>query len=719
MNKTILRILPILPLLLLLTACSKEKDSVVYVESFSESVIDNSLENDLSITAMDSFVDDEVVRVFYGGNSYEYENNGPFWGYCNYKDGNGQIYKLPEGTEETEYVNDVVALSQAEVLLLLTQGDGSNAVEIRDIDNKLIKRCILNDGHKDNIEKIYVLDNRFLSENYAETYIYDEEFNLIFKQEHGDDHIDYLSGKNGTIYEIVWSDDGQSMVVEAELTDTQIVRKDTGPYNLSDLSVCVNHSGGDFAVYDRDGIYSCKYDVPGKSEIMNFMDSYIPDSYEYGFFQVINDDLIICLKNEITGFGDSYKNEIVAFEKREGAIQKKVLIMGCLRADNELRTRVAEFNRNNKEIKIEIKDYSEYQTNDNIFGDWDRLNVDLSQNDSLDILYITPETDVENYIRKGAFADLSEFLSKDEEINEEDLFECVLSAGSYKNALYMIIPQFSVETVLAKESEVNGLTGWTIDEFMDFKEAYPDREIFYSESREHLFSKILAMNMDDFIDYENKKCSFDCEEFMQLLLFSKQLKEGDYTVDYFGELAELFRNNKICLTDISLSSVGTYEYYLRVALGEKATLIGYPSPDREGMACQYPGAYAILKKCRNKDMAWDFIREVLLPEYQDEYVYEFPSSRTAFDRAAKKETEKEQATYYLGYSKISVDPVTYEEIEELKCYIDSIEKTMRYDNEIMSIIMEEAEYYYNGAKTADEVADIIQSRVSTMIKERY
>jgi len=56
----------------------------------------------------------------------------------------------------------------------------------------------------------------------------------------------------------------------------------------------------------------------------------------------------------------------------------------------------------------------------------------------------------------------------------------------------------------------------------------------------------------------------------------------------------------------------------------------------------------------------------------------------------------------------------------VKEYLDIMDKARPYSthSEVRAIISEEADAYFAGAKTVDEVADIIQNRIQLYLKER-
>ena len=76
-------------------------------------------------------------------------------------------------------------------------------------------------------------------------------------------------------------------------------------------------------------------------------------------------------------------------------------------------------------------------------------------------------------------------------------------------------------------------------------------------------------------------------------------------------------------------------------------------------------------------------------------------------------TEKIEAAEAL----LERDDYTQEEIDEVKALIAAAKPAFENDEEIYAIIQEETAAYFNGQKSAKEVADIIQSRVSIFISE--
>ena len=74
-------------------------------------------------------------------------------------------------------------------------------------------------------------------------------------------------------------------------------------------------------------------------------------------------------------------------------------------------------------------------------------------------------------------------------------------------------------------------------------------------------------------------------------------------------------------------------------------------------------------------------------------------------------------TYWIGDKEIIIKPLTAERAQEVKEYVLSVDKMYYYDSSIIDIIVEEAAPFFAGQKTAQQAADIIQSRVQIYVNE--
>ena len=152
------------------------------------------------------------------------------------------------------------------------------------------------------------------------------------------------------------------------------------------------------------------------------------------------------------------------------------------------------------------------------------------------------------------------------------------------------------------------------------------------------------------------------------------------------------------------------------------------SPGRRVGAGGY--IFMISAKSGQQDGAWQFVRQFLTPEYQNgTEIYDMPVLKSAFLAKAQEATERPywtdengnkeyyDDTWYANGEEIILEPFTQEEVDAMCEFIYTVNRTA-YDNEfVRNIIAEEAEAYFAGQKTVQDVVDIIQSRVQVYVNE--
>ena len=103
------------------------------------------------------------------------------------------------------------------------------------------------------------------------------------------------------------------------------------------------------------------------------------------------------------------------------------------------------------------------------------------------------------------------------------------------------------------------------------------------------------------------------------------------------------------------------------------------------------------------------------------FMYGFPVRKTDFDALIEKKLAEKDSSY--GYSwddvEITVEGTTQEDVDKLKDLISRVDgiSVNQQDNNLMNIITEEAEAYFTGQKSLDDVTSIIQSRATIYVNE--
>ena len=360
------------------------------------------------------------------------------------------------------------------------------------------------------------------------------------------------------------------------------------------------------------------------------------------------------------------------------------------------------------------------------------MNADIVSGKCPDIIDLS-SNNMNSYIAKGVVEDLYPFMEKDPEINREDYLENVLRAYENDGKLYALPSDFYISTIMAKVSDVGDKQRITLDEIMELAKSMPEgTELFQYASKSSILNNILRMNKDVFVDWNTGECKFNGEEFIKALEFANTFpKEVDWEAER-PSVPTMIREGKLILMDVMISSVQEYQMY-KGMFGEPVTFIGYPTWMESGSYIASSGSLlAMSSKSSYQDGVWQFIREGITKETQEsesDYGYGFPVMKSALEKKFLEDMEEEyyegpegkvkepKTTWGYDDFQIEIYAATQEEVAAVRELIETVETSYQYDTQLNTIIEEETAAFFEGQKSAKDVADIIQSRVQIYINE--
>jgi ABC-type glycerol-3-phosphate transport system substrate-binding protein len=407
---------------------------------------------------------------------------------------------------------------------------------------------------------------------------------------------------------------------------------------------------------------------------------------------------------------------------------KKRIVLAAFGSSETMRNAVIHFNQQNQEFEIETKLYD--------YDDLNNFHLDLVSGNVPDIYFMGQVAPVELYAGKDLFVDLYEFLDRDTEIGRDDYIESLLKASEIDGKLYAIPESFYVNTLVGRVSDVGIGTGWSWNDFFDLMASKPEGTIpiaacELNSSRpkmnaEDFFNNVFRASSDAFIDFEKMECSFDSSAFINILEASKRFYPQN--VNYEVTPEAYLQGNPVLIMQYNLGSfisVKTTDIETQY-FGEEMTYIGYPTLDGKGGSSFECWNYiAISAESDVQDEAWDFLKYILT-DYQNVLIkegrYGFPIKRSALEEYAKIGMESSQypPEGYTDPQGIFHRPPLEKDVQKIIDLIDSItEVTMNSyrTSGVWTIIRDELPSFYYGERTAEEVAAIIQNRVSIFLME--
>ena len=553
---------------------------------------------------------------------------------------------------------------------------------------------------------------------------------------------DYLNNvvrlKDGRVCVTVWGNVGMELrAIDAE--NGELGEKIPLPANAYDLIP----GGGDYDLCYRNGsfLYGVKLESGETEKILNWINCDVNGDYMNG--------MNIAEDGTITGVLSYYRDEanhteFVKLSKvpADSLPHKETLSLAVMYLDSDMSDRIIDFNRHSDKVRIELRDYSEYNTEEDYSAGLTKLTTEILSGKMPDLLSLNglPYSQLAG---KGLLADLYPYLDADKELKREDLFPTVLKAMEANGGLYRICPSFSIQSLIGAASVVGDKPGWNYEQFREALASMPEgcTPLDQYTTRDNVLNTLVSLDMNDFVDWNTGKCSFDSQEFVDVLTFANSF-QADFDWDEWTE--DDSAPTRIAQGRQMLMQAGIYSIddviYNDVYFGGNSTYIGWPTNNGVGnMLYLGDHAYAMSASCSDKDAGWEFLRCLLLEDYQ-KALYGLPVVKKVFDAKLKEamtvEYQKDADGNYVldengekiqvsrggvGFgdgSTYEIYALTQEQADKLLEVINTTDKFMDQNDAIFDIVQEQAAAYFAGQKSPEEVARLVQSKANIYVNEQ-
>lgn len=439
------------------------------------------------------------------------------------------------------------------------------------------------------------------------------------------------------------------------------------------------------------------------------------------------------------------KAGIFTYVAPEDIQDKKVLVMAGEYIDTDLKKRVIEYNRNNPDYRIVLKEYNSYNSYDDYSAGTTKLNNDVISGNMPDILVCNSggSLPVGNYIAKGLIADIDKLIEQDEELSQVEFMQNAFDAYRVNGKLYYIVPDFEIYTVIAKKSLVGDRESWTMEDVQQVVAGMGDNAKAFSGdiTRNSFMNMVMRYCGNQFVDVSTGKCAFNTDDFISMMEYAKSLPSDDqsssgydeeYWQEYWNTYESQYRQNRTLLLEANFWRFDNLAYTINGRIGEAVSYTGFPTESGNGSYIMSSRTYVLSAKSKNLDEAWNFMRYYLTEEVQKEVNY-LPVRKDIFYENSKRATERptyewtdengethteyEDLTIWMNGESVPFDPLSQEQLDELIAFIESVHNPYYYNEEIMNIINEEIDGFFTGQKPAKDVADVIQRRVQNYVDE--
>ena len=277
------------------------------------------------------------------------------------------------------------------------------------------------------------------------------------------------------------------------------------------------------------------------------------------------------------------------------------------------------------------------------------------------------------------------------------------------------------------QAAVNRFNETHTDVQIEVRNYYDEDDPFGEKGKERLTTEILAGRIPDILDIGDGSGS----------LPYRQLAERGYLEDlwpYIDSDPELGRRRRNGLQMLSMTDITRIDDMQMndLLFNGRTSYVGYPTSDGSVGSSFEPNAMhrlAISSVCRNKEAAWEFVREELLPRYNTESMKAhlsgmgsgFPINRADYELMRRMRIHNGSKffgyTVVIGSEPVELPSLPEEDVLRLEALYNSIERIDLNDNAIYDIVWEQCTPYFTGDRSLDETVQLVQNRVQLYVSD--
>ncbi len=395
------------------------------------------------------------------------------------------------------------------------------------------------------------------------------------------------------------------------------------------------------------------------------------------------------------------------------AAESEITVMDLRGGDSYLPERVAGFSRENPAygVKYQAVDQEE---------EIHRLLMETVNGQGPDLLFLSRQ-DMESLQANDVLGDLGQLISPD---TMEVLLPGAIEMGTYEEKMVGIPLSVNVRTLITRRDYWQGDT-WTMEDILSVLKQNSEVQGLFVDMAgldEYSYNLYYMLGMDirnsPFI--RDGSCSFDSREFRDILTLVKEMTQrADNNSTPMNRIAPLTEGKYLGIGYLVYNMKNFCDVYEQ--MGDTVNLVGYPSDtDSHHFLSDY-GMLAVNQNAMDKPGIKELVNDLLSLESQQYLSYQIsvrtdiPESQLAYHSAGK--------IYYWQSPNGTGYPLPAKEdgssyLEEYLELLESAVPLSSDSDDILNLVMEEADGYFYSDKNIDSVVDSIQKRVQLYLDEQ-
>lgn len=372
------------------------------------------------------------------------------------------------------------------------------------------------------------------------------------------------------------------------------------------------------------------------------------------------------------------------------------LIVATDVALSELNKIVSSFNAQSEDYYVRLVEYSGSEKT------MDLLQTEIISGNAPDIYAFYFDASLSEVEPEIVFEDLFPYLDSDPEYGRETIFQGLFNALSASGHMYWLPYDYSIGTFIARESVVGNKAKTSMQELENIAAAQEPEVCVFPPwmSKATLLWHVTSFSIGRFVDEQIGTCNFNNPYFVKLI----------EKCNLQPEISPPDNDNMSVLTNETFQNIEMLSI-LRANYGNDFRFVGFPDEETNGSIFNMNLRLAVSGQSLHKDGAWEFVRSILSSTNQANATF-LPSTQAEFNKRITQAVNGDYIAPHFGQVKIEqVD------VDKLSALIDET-RVLNGNNAVLrQIIQEECRSFFNGDRSAEKTAQIIQSRASLYISE--
>ncbi len=306
----------------------------------------------------------------------------------------------------------------------------------------------------------------------------------------------------------------------------------------------------------------------------------------------------------------------------------------------------------------------------------------------------------------------------------------IINSFRTSDELKVLVANYKISCMALLSENLVEIDTWNIDSLIEYYNQRDDNMVlFMGETKQDVLAYMLGASLDSFIDWETQSTAFDSESFQKLLVFCNEFPNS-LEFDDSISIRNMYQQGNILMYPLIMSSVFDVTTTNAIFGDNSIDFMGYPTESGSALVCApLDQAFSVNSQCENLDGVYQVLDGILSSEYQSNLSTGYPVLNIVLEEQLEEASSisydpegnpiVKAQVLFEGETPEYIYQITPADGVDLKKLINNVSSSSFTNLELIHIIFEESDAYFQGDKTVEDVMNTIKNRADLYIKEQY